>query len=48
MKRIADWFGGLSTMVQIAIVAGVAVVVVAVVIMGGDLTGVTQTLLETP
>lgn len=39
MKGIADWFGGLSTPVQIAIVATVGVAVVVGLLLGGNFMG---------
>ena len=36
MKGIADWFGGLSTPVQISIVVAVGVAVVVGLLLGGN------------
>ena len=48
LKRVGSWYGGLSMPVQIALVAAITVVIVVVLMLGGDLTDVSKTLLETP
>ena len=48
LKRIGSWYGALAMPVQIALVAAITVVIVVVLMLGGDLTDVSKTRLETP
>ncbi len=48
LKRIGSWYVGLSPTVQIALIVAITVVVVVSLMLGGDMTDVSKTLLETP
>ena len=48
LKRIGSWYVGLSPTVQIVLIVAVTTVIVVTLILGGDLTNASKTLLETP